>query len=268
MLLAYTTTDSVSAAAAERLKPMLGMVHDADLRGHRHFSSGPIEMLELSTPLVDAQMLDSLGSWDLIVFLSRHRSAKGVPAFTVHAEGNWGQSADLGGTPGELGMAAPVQMLGFLRSISSAASMAGAKAQVVYEATHHGPLLRTPSFFAEMGGSEEAMSDPVMLDTFVSAVADFVNGQSDPTPAGKVAVYLGGTHYPAKATAMALGKGYAFAHIMPKHFVAETGMLAQAFERSRPRPTGAVIEWKSINAVARDKLVQTLDLLGFEYERA
>ncbi len=265
MLLAYTTTDSVSAAAAERLKPMLGMVHDADLRGHMHFSSGPIEMLELSTPLVDAQMLDSLGSWDLIVFLSRHRSAKGVPAFTVHAEGNWGQSADLGGTPGELGMAAPVQMLGFLRSISSAASMAGAKAQVVYEATHHGPLLSTPSLFMEFGGGESAKMKKhkaEMLADYAYRILDADDYHE------KIVVGIGGQHYSEKFTRLALSKGYAFAHIMPKHFVAETGMLAQAFERSRPRPTGAVIEWKSINAVARDKLVQTLDLLGFEYERA
>ena len=91
---------------------------------------------------------------DSIVFLSRHRSSMGVPAFTVHPEGNWSDEALFGGRPKELSMAFPYGMSAMLRSIKALNKEGIA---VTYEATHHGPFLSRPSLFVELGGNEQTI---------------------------------------------------------------------------------------------------------------
>jgi D-aminoacyl-tRNA deacylase len=268
MLFVYSSEDAVSIGVADELKSMLGMEHDMEIDGNMHFRQGEgIEMLEVGTSLVEADYVERLVNADFIVFLSKHRSAKGIPAFTVHSEGNWGDAAELGGRPNELGMAAPLQMARFLGALRDAAAEAGSDVPVVYEATHHGPLLKTPSFFAELGGNDEAMGSTALRSVLADAAERFVHDKGGPKPNGKIAIYIGGMHYARRATELAMGKGYAFAHIMPKYYVDRTGMLAQAASRSDGKPEIALIEWKSINADKRNKVTSKLEELGLDYER-
>ena len=269
MLFVYSTEDPVSLGAAERLKRMLGMEHDKEIEGNMHFSDGVgTQMLELRSHLVHAEDLDCMIKANFVVFLSRHRSANGVTSFTVHSEGNWSAKAELGGKPKELGVAAPVQMLRFLRAIKDAGAKAASEVPVVYEATHHGPLLKTPSFFAELGGNEEAMNSGLLQAVLAEAAASFARPPDDAPYYSKVVMHIGGMHYSAKATKLALERGYAFAHIMPKYYVDEIDMIGQAFSRSDRAPEIALIEWKSINADKRNKIINRLEELGIDYERA
>jgi D-aminoacyl-tRNA deacylase len=268
LLFAYSIEDSVSLGVADELKSLLGMEHDMEINGNRHFIQGDgIEMIELGTSLVNADYVEGLVKADLIVFLSRHRSAKGVTAFTVHPEGNWGTAAELGGRPKELGVSSPVNMLRFMRCLKAAASEAGSDAQVVYEATHHGPLLKTPSFFAELGGNQEAMDSTKLRSALADAAFRFTHPENDTSGYSKIVVHIGGLHYSGRATQLAMEKGYAFAHIMPKYYVAETDMLQQAMKRSDMPPELALVEWKSINADKRNMVLDKLKELGIDYER-
>ena len=85
-----------------------------------------------------------------IVFLSRHKAASGRPSLTVHPIGNWG-AADYGGKEGEISGATPEWMTGLLLNIRKN-RIPGY--DVCFEATHHGPLLETPTMFLEIGSSE------------------------------------------------------------------------------------------------------------------
>ncbi len=268
MLFVYSSEDAVSIGAADELKSMLNMEHDMEIDGNMHFRQGDgLEMLGVGTRLVDADYVERLVKTDFIVFLSKHSSAAGVPAFTVHSEGNWSDAAALGGAAKELSVAAPVQMKGFLAALHAAASEAKVDVQVVYEATHHGPLLKTPSFFAELGGNVETTQDTRLIGVLAEAAERFTHPEGDTMDYDKIAVYIGGMHYARRATELALNKDYASAHIMPKHYVDNVELLEQAFSRSSVKPEIALIEWKSINADKRNKVLRKLEDMGLDHER-
>ncbi len=263
MILVYSKTDVASENAALYLREAAGGEDLPALGGHAGHGRGRVLMREIDTPMVDAGFLDDLVDTDLIVFLSRHRSEKGVASFTVHSEGNWAGKAELGGVPRQLSYSSPAMMLSVLGALQR---LNESRLEVTYEATHHGPLLVTPSMFIEVGGNDEIISSKAFAKTLADAANNaLVEGVAQEFDT--VAVGIGGMHYSQKFTRLALGGRYAFAHIMPKYYVAETQMLGQAFERSDRKPEKAVIEWKSINAREREAIIKELNKLGVDYDR-
>lgn len=258
----YSKGDAFAATAAKALREAAGFSDANDIKGMKHYVSGKIGMLELDEGLVYSDWLDDLGT-DYIVFISRHSSAKGVISFTAHAEGNWNDKSDLGGRPHALGMASPGLMLSFLRPMKKFSGNIG----VVYEATHHGPLLNTPSCFVELGPDAKInVNDRKELLNRLSR-GIYAMLYDSGAEYGKVAIGIGGMHYASKFTKYALEGTYAFSHIMPKYYVGQIGMLRQAVERSDVKPEIAVIEWKSINSASRNKILAKLEELGMDYEK-
>ena len=263
MLIVYSKLDIASENAAAELMRICDFRPTEEVAGYAMRESGAAKLLEIDTAMVNAGFLDDIAKTDLIVFLSKHRSEKGVASFTVHAEGNWSSKADLGGAPRQLSYAAPVQMLAVLRAMHR---LNAGNIEVVYEATHHGPLLVTPSMFVEIGGNDETIANLGHAKTLAKSVKEALLDWREPD-FGEIAVGIGGMHYSSKFTRLAIEGKYAFAHIMPKYYVNELEMLGQAFERSAAKPERAVIEWKSINAVERESVIKRLNELGIDYER-
>ena len=219
-------------------------------------------LAESAVSNISSEFLDNMENLECIIFLSAHSSAMGVESFTVHSEGNWGIEAALGGKGKSLSVAAPLHMLKLAKIIGNSDR---GNSNFVYEATHHGPLLRTPSLFVEFGGGPSAKmkkEKAEMLADYAYRILDADDYHE------KVVVGIGGQHYSEKFTRLALSRGYAFAHIMPKYYCSEVGMLEQAFERSDPKPSAAVIEWKSIKAETRNSIIKKLNEMGMEYEKA
>lgn len=259
--LLYTESEEASRNSAEYMVERLGFKGENGV-----YTDGKIKLLRVEGRLVDNSTVDSLGL-DTAIFLSRHSSSAGIRSLTAHSLGNWGNGAELGGVPMKLSVAAPAAMLSVLKALSSLGMDGFEKG---YEATHHGPLTETPSFFAELGGDAEVISNRKIAETFADAVyrsaLEIAEERADYT---KVVVGIGGGHYPGKFSRLAVEKGYAFAHIMPKHAVSEENiaMLGSAFERSNIKPESAVIEWKSMNAATREIALKRLQELGIEHER-
>ncbi|MGC8651888.1 MAG: D-aminoacyl-tRNA deacylase [Candidatus Micrarchaeia archaeon] len=259
----YSEADSVSAGIAEELK-RIGAFESAEaldaLPEALHFTSASMRhahMIAINTPLIEAERLDGISA-DVLILLSRHSSAKSIPSFTVHTTGNWSSEALLGGKPEELSVAAPLYMravLYALNLINSDRSMA-----VTYEATHHGPLLNTPSLFVEI---EKNSYNGERAKVVAEAVASALRGVTE-LP---VAIGIGGTHYPQKFTELALSGKYAFSHMMPKYYVDNAKMVEKAIERSEPKASIAVIEWKSINTAQRTGVLGALEKAGIPYEK-
>jgi D-aminoacyl-tRNA deacylase len=260
--LVYSVLDVASANIAEALKKEIDFKHENSLGGNAYFTSDIAEMVELRSGLIDADFIDSLVKAELVVFLSKHSSAKGVASFTTHAEGNWSDEAKFGGRPKSLGMSSPINMMAMLKAMKKRNTTG---IPVMYEATHHGPLLDTPSLFVEIGGDEDAVKNKdyagVIADSVVGMISE---GDRDHN---KVAIGIGGSHYPEKFTRLASEGKYAFAHMMPKYQIENIDMLQKAIERSDSAVEIAVIEWKSIKAVDRDMVVKKLEELGLDYER-
>jgi D-aminoacyl-tRNA deacylase len=244
----------------ERVLDLVGAEEIEPIGGYRHFAIEEVHVIELTKMPIYEEGLDSLVKTDLFIFLSRHRSSKGVASFTVHPLGNWAGRAEAGGKPGMLSVAAPWQMRNMLFQINSGNDTG---VPVTYEATHHGPLLETPSFFVEVGGSEDITD--LHYDFLAGAVSDYVSAEHENV--GKVAVAIGGTHYPEKFTKLALEGKYAFCHIMPRHSCVYADMLKMGIERSVPKAECAVIDWKGIAAPEREVAIKKLGELGVDYVR-
>jgi len=258
----YSNADSFASRAAAILRDDAGFSGAQDLKGLKRYRSGSVDMLELKDSPVYADWLDDIGT-DMIIFLSRHSSAKGVVSFTAHAEGNWSDRNGLGGKPHSLAVAAPERMLSFLKAMKEVSG----GIEVVYEATHHGPLLNTPSCFVELG-PDAVITDRDRDDLIKKLEKGVYSMLYGNTPSyDKVAVGIGGMHYSARFTKYALEGKYAFSHIMPKYYVDEVSMIQQAIDKSTIRPDIAVIEWKSINSVSRNRILKALEELGIDYER-
>lgn len=148
-----------------------------------------------------------------LVFPSIHRSESGVPCYTVHPLGNLGDAAEVGGAPGRLTPTAPRLMTDALRRLREAGRSLGLPA--TYEATHHGPFLGQPAFFAEIGfGPAEGPTPEAVaaLSKVLLALAE--------EPGDRVALGIGGGHYVPHLTDLALTRAWAFGHLVSRHALA------------------------------------------------
>ncbi len=264
ILVVYSMMDNTSVALAGILRSMVEFEEVGEVDGLKRFVYENATLLEIKTRHVNAYYLNDYKA-DLIVFLSQHSSSEGIPAFTTHATGNWSDKAELGGLPHELSYAAPLEMLQLLKSMKELSASASGPS-VTYEATHHGPLLTIPSLFIELGGNEEVMEVKSYQEVVSKSVSRLINGDVD-TDFSKIVVGIGSNHYPGKFSSIAFGRGYAFAHIMPRYYTSEYTMLEQAFTRSKQKPELAVMDWKSIRSEERDKIINKLNEIGIDYEK-
>jgi D-aminoacyl-tRNA deacylase len=228
-----------------------------------------LSICEIGVFPFEADFVDSLG-FDLVMFLSKHESEAGISLFSTHSLGNWTNEARVGGKPKQLSYAAPIAMLAALSNLS----LIEEDVEKVYEATHHGPLLKTPSFFVEIGGNEEMKRNKENAQRVADAAyAALTSTDKEEVEYQKIVIGIGSNHYPKKFSALALEKSYAFSHIMPKYAMknndgtSNLNMLEQVLERSIPAPESAVIEWKSLNSLAKEETIKKLDEIGLDYEK-
>ncbi|HZY69676.1 MAG TPA: D-aminoacyl-tRNA deacylase [Thermoplasmata archaeon] len=148
------------------------------------------------------------------VFPSIHSSAAGQRGLTVHPLGNVGALTDVGGRPRSLVPSAPRLMVAALRRLAEAAGPETGPAS--YEATHHGPFLPVPAFFAEIGFAD----DPAPPPTAVGALAEVLTGLEE-EPRDRVVLGVGGGHYAPHFSELALERHVAFGHIIGRHALPE-----------------------------------------------
>ncbi len=261
VFIAYAPMDTVSASIAAALKESIKFEETDPIGGMKHYKYEETDLLELNTIHLNADFLDEYVKSDAIIFLSRHGSIKNLPALTVHPEGNWGNEAKLGGKPNELSVSAPIQMA---RVINALNKNNKSQVPVTYEATHHGPLLKTPSFYAEIGGTDEIRNSK----EFAMLLANSVFGSlDDEVKYDKIAVGIGGLHYADRFAKQTFIGKYIFSHILPRHHMPNINMLSQAIERSVPKAEIGLIDWKSLKAEERTSAIKKLNELGLDYEK-
>ena len=142
-----------------------------------------------------------------IIFLSRHKAASGKPSLTVHPIGNWGD-ADYGGIRGEVTPASSDIMTSLLREIKKN-QLNGY--DVCFEATHHGPLLKTPTIFLEIGSTENEWKDEVPARILIKSLLEFQ------VKDGINVLGFGGGHYTPRFTEAALSYNVSFGHIVANY---------------------------------------------------
>jgi D-aminoacyl-tRNA deacylase len=258
------------AIIASRSDPAAMNIANALIRGYgfrgagdggSRYDRGAISLFLIDGEATEAEGIDRGLGAEAVIFASRHRSATRLPCLTIHATGD----PKGRGAGGGLAMADPIRMKIALRALSEAKSELGLEGFMVsLEATHHGPRsLDAPSFFIEIGGSEEDWSDPKAGEAVSRAIfsAASLGGSGIPS------VGFGGGHYSMKHTRAELESEYAIGHIFPK-YILEEGVPRAAIELAFRRTAGdcstAVLDWKGIKGPQRRALLEVLDELGVE----
>ena len=177
------------------------------LRGTRLIT---IDKLHIHAEDIDRQWFEKTSvKIENIVFLSRHKAASGRPSLTVHPIGNWG-SADYGGLPGKVSGTSATWMTGLLLQIYEN-RLPGY--DVCFEATHHGPLLETPTMFLEIGSSENQWELREPAEALVKSLLELEPAK------GVNVIGIGGGHYTPRFTEAALSHQVCLGHIIANYGV-------------------------------------------------
>jgi D-aminoacyl-tRNA deacylase len=220
--------------------------------------SKQVTYITLQCEAVNAQYLpEDFPDAQLIIFLSRHSSQSGTPTLSVHTPGNLGK-AELGGLPRSVSVAPAAAMQTALKTLSRIQQEQHLDYKVSYEGTHHGPSLRIPTMFVELGSGERQWCDETaaaaVAEAAMAAVADFgINKQT-------AVLGIGGTHYNAKFTQMALLGEAAFGHMVPKYALplVDGEMLRQCVLHTQEKVESAVLDWKGIKSEDKPALLAAL----------
>ncbi len=213
-LMVCSLKDVASANIAETLRASADWTEEGDFQGRPVLRLGDLWMISIDALHIHAEGIDleaekALGRRvDEVVFLSKHRAASGRPSLTVHPIGNW-NGAEFGGRERTLTPAAPDLMTSLLRRVKKEAE--GLPHDVVFEVTHHGPLLSRPTLFVEIGSDEQCWEDKEAAAVLARSLLD-VTVESNP-----IAIGIGGGHYAPRFSEVALSRRISFGHMLPSY---------------------------------------------------
>jgi len=214
--------------------------------------------------IVKTQFITDFFAPQLLIFISRHSSLSGIPTLSVHTPGNLAE-AELGGLPRKVSISPASAMKDALLEMSKLGEEMRLDYKVSYECTHHGPSLNVPTMFAELGSSPEQWKDMKAAEAVAHSVMAAVSKRSSyPTAMG-----IGGPHYNAKFTKIALSTQTAFGHMIPKYAIprVDAEIIKQCVERTKENVESVILDWKGIKGADKDKLIAVLDKVGVPIEK-
>ena len=201
----------------------------------------------------------------LIIYISRHSSASGKPTLSVHTPGNLTEDASYGGLPRKISVSPANAMRNALKEMERLKQEWNLEYEVCYECTHHGPSLDVPTMFAELGSSPTQWKDLKAAEAVAHAAIKAATSEERCT----VALGIGGPHYNAKFTRIALTEDVAFGHMIPKHLVGvvDVEILRQCIEKTLEKVELAILDWKGIRGADKQPLMEKLENVGLEIRK-
>lgn len=223
-------------------------------------------MMETTERLIQLDLETRGTEW--LLCLSRHRSESGKRCLTSHTPGNLTDSAELGGTPSQVGISNPLLQTSLLVELKQQRDSMGLEEEVTVEATHHGPTdLPCPITFVEIGSDESAWLDNRLGQCVALAIE---RALSNDRPKPPNAIGVGGGHYPEKFTKLMLDGTYSMGHVIPKYAMT-AGMAPEMFSRCIERTSGgvaaAVVDWKGTPSAYKERIKALAASLGIELVR-
>jgi len=222
------------------------------------------KLLFVDEEIINTQFITDFFTPQLLVFVSKHSSVSGIPTLSVHTPGNLAE-AELGGIPRKVSISPASAMKNALLEMAKLREETGLNYEVSYECTHHGPSLDVPTMFAELGSSLKQWKDMNAAEAVAHAAMAAVSKRSSyPTALG-----IGGPHYNARFTKIALNTQTAFGHIIPKYALPQVDaeIIKQCVERTVENVNSAILDWKGIKGAHKDKLITALSKIGVPIEK-
>lgn len=199
------------------------------------------------------------------IFLSKHRSQTGIPTLTCHCTGNYAGNP-YGGNPRELAIAHPYLQKQYLKTIVTLGTLIP-EYDIVIESSHHGPTsLKKPVLFIEVGSTENQWTDRNSTSAVCESILKVIeNGVGS---CEKVAIGLGGTHYPMKFNKILLESEYGLAAVAARHDLEsiDKDMLDQMIVKSIEKVTHVIVDWKGLGK-QKNRIMELIGRTGLDILR-
>jgi D-aminoacyl-tRNA deacylase len=219
-------------------------------------------------------------SEDIIIFASRHCSVNKIPCFTCHATGNW-NDAKYGGINNKLSLTSSFLLREVLFLLNNKKNEYNLNnINIFQEITHHGPLVKKPSFFIEIGSTENEWNNNLygkivseviiklidqlsLYNSFNDFVLDYKNNNSNL----KSAIALGGLHNMQNFMKLIFSKNIAISHACPKNsldYFNET-LFNESINKTVEKIDLFILDWKSLKN--KEDLIQLLNKNKKEWKK-
>jgi len=272
ILLVHSTKDMAGVNIANTIHQRLHPTKTSET-----FQGNPIYTIKVGTkqiqhitlneePVYPQHLPQNFPNAQLILFISRHSSQSGKPTLSVHVPGNFAE-AELGGLPRQVSIAPATAMQTALKALNHIKTEKGLEYEVTYECTHHGPSLRVPTMFVELGSSPKQWQDTEAADVVGQAAIEAATSFGDLD--NRAVLGIGGMHYNQKFTTMALNGEAAFGHMIPKYALPQIDveMLRQCRERTWEKVDTAILDWKGIKSEDKPKLMGSLAEISLKIQK-
>jgi len=236
-----------------------GFVEDGTYDEFTKYNKDDFVLIHTKKGLVEIEELCNSFTPEVYICASRHRSEKGNPSLTVHYTGNW-NNADYGGSPKSVNLAPACYGKKALQSINAVPGF-----DITLEVTHHGPTaMNAPLLFIEVGSSENEWNNLDACRSICKAILSLDSVSDCETVVG-----FGGPHYAPNFTKVMLNSNYAIGHMCPKHFCDSLSeeVVMDAINKTIPKPSFAVIDWKGTTSDQRAHIISILDKNNVEWKK-
>jgi D-aminoacyl-tRNA deacylase len=198
----------------------------------------------------------------ILIFVTTHTSASGVKSLSLHTQGNWGK-AELGGADSDLAPCPALYLKEGFRFMSEICDLEGF--EVIQECTHHGPAVSKPSIFIEIGSSPKEWGIERAGEINAEVIKHLVKFKPKKL---KTAVGIGGPHHTPNFRKVQLGNSVAIGHVCPMYALEDldVAMLEQAMEKTVPRASLVVVDWKGLKGY-KEKVKGLLEEIGVEWKK-
>ncbi len=220
-----------------------------------------VEIVKVEKESIYNENLDKKIKADYFIFATRHQSKAGVKSLCVHPIGNFSE-AILGGKEKQLVNSMPSFMKTAVLELSRINTLTDF--EIAFEATHHGPYLKKPCMFIEIGSSEKEWRNVEAGRIIAEIILKIVKADER----YKSCVVLGGSHYNAVAKKTMLNTEYAVGHVCPKHDLKylDYEMLMQMINKNDDKPELVVLDWKGLGS-EKQRILELLERNNVRYER-
>jgi len=194
-----------------------------------------------------------------VVFMSRHSAESGEASLTVHPIGNYRENK-FGGKAKTLVKANPSVMTDALRKIAEYNDLEDFR--VCFEVTHHGPWLRRPTFFIEIGSDARNWGNERAADILTDVILNMDSNDH------QTAIGVAGGHYAPRFTEVALKFKINFGHMVPNYQIegsSDEEVLRMIRDASEASDTELVyIHRKSLKGPEERRLSDLIASAGYE----
>ena len=212
------------------------------LKDKNSFNDLIIKIYTINDDSINAEGIDKGINAELFVFITKHKSKSQIPSLCIHSPGNFG-SAQLGGKPKQLCIAPACYLKQGLKNLEILNTIGY---DVVQEVTHHGPFLEKPVFFIEIGSTMREWQNKEAGFIIANALMKTLNETGD----CESAVGVGGPHTTPNFKKIVLNTNIGLGHVCAKYNLEDfdSEMLEQAFERTVPKPSYIILDWKGLSS--------------------